>query len=91
MDDEVHIASFIVRHHPEAIAALERMTAGWPGLEIAAQEQTQSILLCECGGSRELLACMDAAQGVAGVISINLVYHHAEPRGALEEAFTPPV
>ena len=90
MDDEVHIASFIVQHRPDGIAALERMTADWPGLEIAVREPTQSILWYECGGSRELLACMDAAQDAPGVISINLVYHHAEPRGALEEALAPP-
>lgn len=90
MDDEVHIASFIVRHREESIAALDRLTADWPGLEVAAQEPTQTILLYECGGSRDLMACIDAAQTAAGVISINLVYHHAEPRGALEEALAPP-
>lgn len=85
MDDEVHIASFIAQHRPDAAEALARMAADWPGLEIALREPARSILLYECGGSRELLACMDAAQGVPGVVSINLVYHHAAQRGALEE------
>jgi nitrate reductase NapD len=88
MDDEIHIASFIVRHLPEAVAPLERLARERPGLEIAAHEAGRSILLHECSGSRELLDCMDAAQALAGVISINLVYHHAEPRSALAAAVT---
>ncbi len=88
MDDEVHIASFIVRHLPEAVKPLERLAQEWAGLEIAAHEPGRCILIHECGGSRELLDCIDAAQAVAGVISINLVYHHAEPRSALAAAMT---
>lgn len=88
MNDEVHIASFVARHLPGNAAALDGVIAQWPGLELARQEETQSILLHECGGSRELLACMDALQGVAGMISVNLIYHHAEPRASLDEIMT---
>jgi nitrate reductase NapD len=83
MDDEIHIASFIVRHLPEAAEPLEQLARDRAGLEIAAREPGRWILLHECGGTRELLDCMDAAQAVAGVVSLNLVYHHAEPRSAL--------
>jgi len=48
-----------------------------------------SILLHEGGGTRELLDCMDAVQAVPGVIGVNLVYHHAGPRSALEEIVAP--
>ena len=88
MDDEIHIASFIVRHLPEAAEPLECLALAWTGLEIAAREPGRCILLHECGGARELLDCIDAVQAVAGVISINLVYHHAEPRIALAAAMT---
>ena len=84
MDDEVHIASFIVRHQPAATDAIERLVEGWPGLEIALREPGRCILLHESGGTRRLLDCIDAVQGLPGVVSVNLVYHHAEPRGALE-------
>ncbi|HEY6815315.1 MAG TPA: chaperone NapD [Croceibacterium sp.] len=90
MDDEVHIASFVVHHRPDAVHALQRLTAQWPGLELAAHEQARSVLLLECGGTRELLACMDAAQAAAGVVSVNLVYHHAEPHAAIERALSLP-
>lgn len=89
MEDEVHIASFVVHHRADACAALARLVAGHPGAEIAAQEETRAILLHECGGTRELLDCMEAVQAVPGVIGVNLVYHHAGPRSALEEIVAP--
>ena len=89
MDDEVHIASFVVQHRADARAALARVVAAREGAEIAAQEETRAILLHECGGTRELLDCMEAVQAVPGVIGVNLVYHHAEPRSALDEIVAP--
>ncbi|SNS11528.1 periplasmic nitrate reductase chaperone NapD [Sphingomonas laterariae] len=89
MADEIHIASFIVHHRPEALAALEALAADRIGLEIALRDEGRAILLHECGDPRDLLDCMDAAQAIAGVISTNLVYHHAEPRGALDDLRTP--
>lgn len=85
MADEVHIASFIVHHRPDALASVERLVDETPSAEIAAREGGRCILLHECDSPRDLLACMDAVQAIAGVISVNLVYHHAEPRGALDD------
>ena len=89
MDDEVHIASFVVNHLADARAELARIVAAHDGAEIAAQEETRAILLHECGGTRELLDCMEAVQAVPGVIGVNLVYHHAGPRSALDEIVVP--
>lgn len=85
MVDEVHIASFIVHHQPSAMAPVERLVGDMPGAEIAAREGGRCILLHECDSPRELIACMDAVQAIAGVISVNLIYHHAEPRAALDD------
>lgn len=89
MDDEVHIASFIVHHRPDALAAIEQLVAETPGAEIAARDAGRCILLHECGGTRELLACMDAVQATPGVVGVSLVYHHAEPRSALGDILQP--
>lgn len=85
MADEVHIASFVVHHRPDALVPVEQLVSDMPGAEIAAREGGRCILLHECDSPRELLACMDAVQAIAGVVSVNLVYHHAEPRGALDD------
>lgn len=89
MDDEVHIASFIVHHRPDALTAIEQLVAATPGAEIAARDTGRCILLHECGGTRELLACMDAVQATPGVVGVSLVYHHAEPRSALGDILQP--
>ena len=85
MTDEVHIASLVVRHRHEATDAIQRWVGSCPGLEIARQEAACSILLFEGACTRELMDCIDAGQASPGVISVNLIYHHAEPRQALEE------
>ncbi len=88
--DEAHIVSFVVYHRAEAAPALRDAVAALAGAELAAQEETRAILLHECGGTRELLDCMDAVQAVPGVIGLNLVYHHAGPRSALEDVVGQP-
>lgn len=89
MDDEVHIASFIVHHRPDALASIEQLVAETPGAEIAARDTGRCILLHECGGTRELLACMDAVQATPGVVGVSLVYHHAEAQGTLGDILQP--
>jgi nitrate reductase NapD len=89
MDDEIHIASFIVHHRPDAVAAIEELVDATSGAEIAARDTGRCILLHECGGTRELLACMDAVQAVPGVVGVSLVYHHAEPHSALGDILQP--
>ncbi len=86
MDDEIHIASFVVHHRPAALETIGQLADELTGLEIAAREEGRCILLHEGGGTRELLQCMDAVQAIPGVVSVNLVYHHGAPRSALEEA-----
>ncbi|MBL8642868.1 MAG: chaperone NapD [Rhodospirillaceae bacterium] len=83
MSDDIHIASFLVHHRPEADALIDQLTLIWGGLEVAARDQGRSILLHEVDDTRTMLDCMDAVQSLPGVISVNLVYHHAEPRSAL--------
>ena len=89
MTDEVHIASLVVRHRPDAGPAVERWVQRCPGLEIAGQEAACSILLYEGSGTRELMDCIDVGQASPGVISVNLIYHHAESREALELPASP--
>lgn len=89
MENEVHIASFVVSHRPEAAGAIERLAAASPELEIAAREAARCIVLHESSGTRDLLASMDAIQALPGVINVSLVYHHAEPRAALAQVLTP--
>ncbi|MBJ6980180.1 MULTISPECIES: chaperone NapD [unclassified Luteimonas] len=81
---EWHVASLVVRHHADALPALVEAVAGAPGLDLALQDGSCSVLVQECDGTRSLMASIDLLQAVPGVITVNLVYHHVErqePRG----------
>lgn len=85
MNDDLHIASFVVQHRPEAWPTLEAYVAAHAGLEVAARNDTRCVLLCESEDQRALMDGIDAIQVLPGVITVALVYHHAEPRAALEQ------
>jgi len=89
MSDEIHIASIVVRHRPDAFASIERLVGAMPGAELATRETGRCIVLHEGEGTRDLLACIEAIQATRGVISASLVYHHAESRRALDDVLQP--
>lgn len=88
---EWHLASLVVRHHPEAIPALATAVANAQGLELALQDDTRSVLVQESDGTAGLMANIDLLQALPGVVTVNLVYHHVErpePHGDATESKT---
>lgn len=78
-DSEWHVASLVVRHRPEAAAALAATVAATRGLDLELQHPTCSVLLQESDGTAGLMASIERLQDVPGVLTVNLVYHHIEP------------
>ncbi|MFC3550872.1 chaperone NapD [Lysobacter cavernae] len=85
MTDEVHISSLLVQHRHEAGIALAALIAAHPELDLAVQAPCQCVVLCETDDQYALMQRIDALQAVPGVLSVSLVYHHAEPRVDLDE------
>ena len=85
LQDEVHIASFVVQHRGDAAAALAAMVAGHADLELAIPGPTRSVVLCESADRHAVMDRVDALREVPGVLNVLLVYHHAEPGQALDE------
>lgn len=83
-DDEVHIASFVIQHRDDAMAALVDAIAGHADLELAIPGETRSVVLCESADRYAVMDRVEALRSVPGVLNVLLVYHHAEPRDALE-------
>ena len=81
---ELHIASLVVQHRREAAEALAAGIAACSELELARSGEFRSIVLCECENQYAVLDHIDALRAVAGVLNVSLVYHHAEPRAALD-------
>ena len=80
------MASLVVRHQREAIPALADAVASAPGLDLALQEDTCSVLVQEGDHTGRLMDSIDLLQSLPGVITVNLVYHHVErpgPSGAV--------
>jgi nitrate reductase NapD len=82
--DEVHIASLVVQHRAEAAATLAGHIDGTDDLELAIGNETRSVVLCECADQYAVLDRLDALRALPGVLNVSLVYHHAEPRDALD-------
>ncbi len=87
--NEVHIASFVIQHRDDAQAALRAAVDAHPELELAIADQTRSVVLCESDDSHALMDRIELLRGVAGVLNVLLVYHHAEPREELEALAAP--
>lgn len=88
---EWHLASLVVRHHPEALPALATAVANAEGLELALQDDTRSVLVQESDGTAGLMVNIDLLQALPGVVTVNLVYHHVErpqPPGDAPESRT---
>lgn len=84
--DEVHIASFVVQHRETAAAALDAVIAAHGDLELAVRGPTRSVVLCESADRYAVMDRVEALRVAAGVLNVLLVYHHAEPREALDAA-----
>ncbi len=83
-DDEVHIASFVIQHRSDAMTALAAAIADHADLELAVTGETRSVVLCESADRHAVMDRVDQLRAVPGVLNVLLVYHHAEPRDALE-------
>ncbi|MBU8976794.1 chaperone NapD [Lysobacter sp. MMG2] len=81
---DVHIASFVVQHRAEAIDAMVAHIDATADLELALRGDIRSVVLCECADQYAVLDRMDALRALPGVLNVALVYHHAEPREALD-------
>ena len=81
---DIHIASFVVQHRIEASATIDEYIAAHDDLDLAVRAQTRSVVLCECPDQYAVLDRVDALRALPGVLNVALVYHHAEPREALD-------
>jgi len=89
-DADVHIASFVVQHRPSAAARVAAAVAAYSDLELAVAGDTGSVVVCESPDRRVLTERIDALRETPGVLNVLLVYHHAEPRAALDQPIVPP-
>lgn len=85
MNPLVHISSLIVQLQPECIEEVSRHCQAHPGVEVHATDpRGKMVLILETGGQREIVDFIEGLQRAPGVLSVSLVYHHAESATELD-------
>ncbi|MDX1593093.1 MAG: chaperone NapD [Gammaproteobacteria bacterium] len=84
--DELHVSGLVLRVRPDRLRAVEREAAAIDGLErVAGDAVGRLALTLECATERALHDAIARLEGLPGVLSVALVYHHHEPLAELEE------
>lgn len=83
--DEHHISSLVVLHRPYAAATLKAFADLHPAMDIAVQGDCRCVMVCETDSQRAVMDHIDALVALPGVINVSLIYHHVEPRAAMDD------
>ena len=84
---ELHIASLVVRCHPERMALLRRAIAALPGAEIPAEDAAgKFVVTLEAASEHTIRQQLETIGALPDVLSATLVAHHAEPLAPDEES-----
>ena len=75
MTAEYHVASYVVRAHPDRAVTVAGNIEMRPGLEVHAVEDGKIIVTAEAEGTRELAEIADAMQEIEHVLAVAPVYH----------------
>lgn len=76
---EAHLSSLVVHARPESRAAVRAAIAALPGAEIHAEAECRFVLTLETEGEDRIVDALRHLDGVPGVMSTALVFHHVEP------------
>ncbi|NIZ00063.1 chaperone NapD [Thalassospira lucentensis] len=80
MDENIGvISSMIVQARPEKLETITTELKAFPGIEISARDPSGKIIVVlEAENDRQLADTMNDIGNIAGVLGVNLVYHHNE-------------
>ena len=89
MDETVHISSLVVQIQPRNLDALKEQCLAYKSreasIEIAAVDPAgKVVVLLETPSRRQIVDFIDWLQLREGVLSVSMVYHHAESIVELE-------
>ncbi|KAA0009791.1 hypothetical protein F0A17_19980 [Billgrantia pellis] len=86
MNAQVHISSLVVQLRPERIEEIGLYCQAHDGVEVHATDPCgKMVVLLETAGQREIVAFIEGLQRAPGVLSVSLVYHHAESAEELDK------
>ena len=84
--ESLTISSLLVQARAEDHGRLEAEIAALPGTEVHAATCTGKIVVVvETPGDAALVRRIDRIGALPGVLSVNLVFHHSEPAGGVDD------
>lgn len=87
MFQEIHISSFIVQVRPEHLKSVEKHLDAMHGVDVFQISETGKIIITlETHTTWEISQYSSAILDTKGVLSCNMVYHHAETEAELQSA-----
>ena len=80
MNDELHITSLVVHAAPASLAPVGRGIAALPGAQIHGADEASGklVVTLEAATSQAILDQVSLIQQTRGVITVAMVYQHAE-------------
>lgn len=86
MKPEVHIAGLLVQTVPEECRKVAKTVSSLPQAEVRASGAAgKLVVVCECGSEDEVMVLVGRIRELPGVLSVALVYQHAESAAAVDE------
>lgn len=83
---ELHIASCIVRTVGSELGAFRNQLAEHPQITLVAQSSAgKSVVLLEGSSTNALLEQLESLRQIPLVVSVEMVYQHAESEAAMKE------
>ena len=75
-----HISSLVVRAHPDRVAGVSAKIARLGIAEVALCDAATGkiVVTLETRNEDEIVAAMNAMQGMGGVVNVALVFHHTD-------------
>lgn len=88
MNTEIHISSFVIQARPEQLNQVENSLEKLPGVDVFQVDVSGKIVITlETHSSWEITKCSADIFEISGVLSCNMVYHHAESEQELRSLF----
>jgi nitrate reductase NapD len=84
---EIHIAGVLVLCRPLDLMRVSRAVDSLDAAEVfQSSVEGKLVVVIEAAASRDVVTVIDAIRGLPGVLDVALVYQHAEPAAAMQQA-----
>jgi len=83
---QIHIASFVLLAHADALPGVLQHVGLLPDVEVAAQSPSgKLVLLIEAEHERRVADMADAIRNLRGVLSLSMIEHHMDDASSMSE------